>query len=328
LAAVAKPPADKGWIWIDRERLLSPASRARSLDCIRFLTYLEAEHLEKGGALNGDLMAPYTQLVAFGIQRRAIRAAIDEAQKLGFIEVRAGQRGHSGEEAASRYRVTYLAARSASIDGSIYYTAPTHEWRAVTATIAAEIREEVDKQKRKARSPRGNSPSTHLGNSPGTHSGNSLADASAESRHKDRVPNAGTTSKNLSLGIEDGRSAEPSIRAARSPSALSDESANPASATMPDTSVQVRGDGPKETDSQHLNNFGAPQSSITHDGEEPPETFAVTVASLRAQRGMSTDDLARVTGFRRRDIEAIEAGLHHPLARDRLRIRGALAVPR
>lgn len=140
---VNRPPADQPWCWISAELLNSPAWRARSINCIRLIEFLMREHMQHAGMENGNLAAPYDQLQAFGIGRRLIRPAIEEAEALRLIEVRRGGKRNAVEDHVSRYRLTFYATRIKPPDGKPYWQAATDEWKAVTAPMAAEIAPQI-----------------------------------------------------------------------------------------------------------------------------------------------------------------------------------------
>ncbi len=119
------PPADQGgWCWHTAELLASPAWRAQSIHCRKLLDFLELEHCHHSGQENGRLKATYSQLVGYGLSRKRIKAAIDEACSLRLLEVT----HQGGKQGASRYRLTYYG----TIQGHAS-TEPTNEWHRVTA---------------------------------------------------------------------------------------------------------------------------------------------------------------------------------------------------
>ena len=64
------PPKGESWVWLTRELVSSPAWRHRSINCVRFIDFLMAEHMNHSGFENGNLIATYDQLVAWGIAAR------------------------------------------------------------------------------------------------------------------------------------------------------------------------------------------------------------------------------------------------------------------
>lgn len=91
------------------------------------LDRLELEHMAHGGNENGNLTCTYDDFASYGIRRKSIAPALNELVELGLIEIVArGRGGNAAYRHASRYRLTYLATRSA---------APTDEWRRYVAPM-------------------------------------------------------------------------------------------------------------------------------------------------------------------------------------------------
>jgi len=91
------------------------------------------------GTENGNLAAPYDQLNASGIGRRFIPEAIGEAEALGLIVVHRGGKRNLVEDYTSRYRLTWLPAKS-NDKFTHYYVAPTNEWKRTTVDDIRAIR--------------------------------------------------------------------------------------------------------------------------------------------------------------------------------------------
>lgn len=123
-----RPPEGEAWIWHTLELLSSPAWRTRSINCRRLIDFLEIEHLRHGGAENGSLLAPYSQLVSFGIGRRFIYAAIREAERRGLIQVERGGRKGVVLTEVSRFRLTYQWSRT-KIQGLWDWHEPSDNWK-------------------------------------------------------------------------------------------------------------------------------------------------------------------------------------------------------
>jgi len=87
---VPGPPKGQPWIWITREVLRRPAWRKLGINARRLIDFLLIEHMNHGGKENGFLLAPRDQLQAFGIGRRLITGAIEEALAAGLIDVKPG----------------------------------------------------------------------------------------------------------------------------------------------------------------------------------------------------------------------------------------------
>jgi hypothetical protein len=123
------------------ELIASAAWRARSIHVVRLLDRLELEHMAHAGCENGMLIATYDQLVEYGIGRRFIRRAIEEAGRLGLIEAKLGLYRGAARTAPSRFRLTYLRSKVIPGDGTAaYYVAPTHEWRRYGGAAEKSIR--------------------------------------------------------------------------------------------------------------------------------------------------------------------------------------------
>jgi hypothetical protein len=88
----------------------SPAWKALSLNARRVLDRLEIEfgrHKGKPEA-NGELIVTYADLVDYGISRRLVRPAINEAVALGFVRItREGVAGNADECQATMFLITY-----------------------------------------------------------------------------------------------------------------------------------------------------------------------------------------------------------------------------
>lgn len=102
----------------------SPGFRALTMPARRVLDFLELEHLRHGGAENGNLLAPYAQLVTWGVTKRDIAPAIATLVRFGFVRrTEHGQR-LGGRPNATRYALTWLP----TADGCL----PTEEFRKVS----------------------------------------------------------------------------------------------------------------------------------------------------------------------------------------------------
>jgi hypothetical protein len=124
----AGPPRGEPWCWNTAERLASKAWQGRSRNCIRLIDRLELEHMAHAGKENGRLPVSYEQFVEFGIGRRFISPAIEEAVDRGFIEVTF--HGLKLKDAPNRYRLTYYATSKKNDFGAYEWSAPTDEWKA------------------------------------------------------------------------------------------------------------------------------------------------------------------------------------------------------
>jgi hypothetical protein len=115
------------------ELIKSPAWKARSIHCVRLLDRLELENCAHAGKENGYLIVTYDQFVAYGIGRRFVRPAIEEAVKLGLAKVtRQGLYRGAARRQPNLYQLTYLKSKLVPGVGAPYFLEPTHEWRAFT----------------------------------------------------------------------------------------------------------------------------------------------------------------------------------------------------
>jgi hypothetical protein len=114
------PPKGEPWVWQTSELLSSAAWRA---------IFLMVEHRAHAALENGNLAATYDQLVEWGIGRRFIRQATEEAEFLGLVRTERGGRW-AGTNAPSSYRLTFYASAGG--------TPPTNEWKGKTPEAIAE----------------------------------------------------------------------------------------------------------------------------------------------------------------------------------------------
>ena len=141
-----QPPKGKPWVWHTQELLASPAWKAQRINGRRLIDFLEIEHMAHAGLENGNLLAPYDQLVKHGLTRRFICETIDRAEFCGLIRVNHGGRW-VGTNQPSIYRLTFLFNSDRH--------APTDEWKRVSKKSIRKY-DEVMRQKIKSRStPRG-----------------------------------------------------------------------------------------------------------------------------------------------------------------------------
>ena len=130
--AVFGPPQGEDWVWHTTELICSPAWKAMAINTRRLIDFLEVEHRNHAGRENGSLMATYDQLSDFGLSRRTICAAIDEAEFLGLIRtVRGGRWAETNRP--SFFCITFYADKNGS--------PATNEWKGKT-------REAIDTWKR------------------------------------------------------------------------------------------------------------------------------------------------------------------------------------
>lgn len=107
------------------------AWRGKSHGLARLLEFLEIEHLGNGGVENGELLAPYNDLVDFGIRRNSIAAAVREGERRKLIVAyRQGRDLGTGKNLTTTYRLTYLPTRGKRLASGTYeWSAPTDDWR-------------------------------------------------------------------------------------------------------------------------------------------------------------------------------------------------------
>ena len=122
------PPDGAAWIWHTIDLLSSPAWLTRSINCRRLIDFLELEHLRHAGVENGSLLAPYTQLVRFGITRRLIAEAIREAEARGLIQLERGGKKGTVMTELSRYRLTYQWTKTRK-SGHWDWLEPSDDWK-------------------------------------------------------------------------------------------------------------------------------------------------------------------------------------------------------
>lgn len=101
------PRDGEGFIYHTLDLMASPAWRGRSIACARLIDFLELENARHGGKENGRLLAPYTQLVEFGIGRRFIADAIRKAEQRGLIRFERGGKKGTAITEENRFTLTY-----------------------------------------------------------------------------------------------------------------------------------------------------------------------------------------------------------------------------
>ena len=139
------PPRGEPWMWLPRELVSSPAWRSRSVNCVRLIDFLMVEHMNHAATSNGRLMAPYDQLVKWGLTRSEIRTAIDEACFLGLVRAERG-----GRWAATNLPSTYRLTFQPDHEGS----APSNDWKVKTAeAITAWKQDRTEQNRRRPREP-------------------------------------------------------------------------------------------------------------------------------------------------------------------------------
>ena len=114
------------WVPHSAELISSPAWRSRSIHLVRLLDRIDCAH---AGRENGYLTVTYQQFVQWGIGRRFIKVAIDDAVRLGLLVVEPGLYRGGARRQPSLYRLTYLKWKFVLAVGAPYFLEPTHDWR-------------------------------------------------------------------------------------------------------------------------------------------------------------------------------------------------------
>lgn len=117
------------WVPHSAGLIASPAWRARSILVVRLLDRIELEHCAHAGRENGYLTVTYRQFVDWGIGRRFIKPAIQDAMQLGLLEVYPRLYRGGARSRPNLYRLTYLKAKFVPAAGALYYLEPMRDWR-------------------------------------------------------------------------------------------------------------------------------------------------------------------------------------------------------
>jgi hypothetical protein len=110
---------------LPRDLLESTVWRSLSIHARRLVDFLLIEHMRHGGRENGSLLAPWEQLIAFGIHAHFVSTAIEETERIGLVDCKRGV-----GRAPSLYGLTWLPRGD---------DPPTHRWRNHNATAAEVI---------------------------------------------------------------------------------------------------------------------------------------------------------------------------------------------
>ena len=146
------PPDDQPWCWQPRDLTTSPAWRARSINTVRLIDALLIDHMNHAGTENGNLLATFDQLVAWGASRSCLADAITEAEFLGLIRADHGGRW-AGTNEPSRYRLTWLYCLHDD-------TPATNEWKHMTERGIKKWRERRRQHRTKKQNPSATSSTT------------------------------------------------------------------------------------------------------------------------------------------------------------------------
>lgn len=106
------------------ELVVSFPWRKRPIPLMRIIERLEIEDMRHAGGENGNLYVSYTQFVAYGISRSAIRPMLDLGVEIGLIAIIQAENWVGDLRPENAYRLTYLPAKGQK--------APSDEWRYVT----------------------------------------------------------------------------------------------------------------------------------------------------------------------------------------------------
>lgn len=110
------------WVPHRLEMLVSPAWKSRPVAVMRILERIEEEHLRHGGMQNGRLYVSYMQFQQAGVSKRVVKAALECARDLGFVEIVQEGEPRGDVRPPNAYRLTYLPCGKAT---------PTDEWKRV-----------------------------------------------------------------------------------------------------------------------------------------------------------------------------------------------------
>ena len=135
-----RPPSGEGWIWLTGELLNSLAWRSMSVNCRKLIDRLLLEHCNHGGWENGRLVCTYKDFQYYGLTRNKIRSAIEEADFLGLVKHKRGERVFAKNQPNS-YRITFYGTSEAND--------PTNEWKRITKERIDSFRSKKREQEKK-----------------------------------------------------------------------------------------------------------------------------------------------------------------------------------
>lgn len=133
-----KPPEGEAWAWIPRSVLGSLLFRALSVTARRILDFALHEHCSNGGAENGNLAIPYSQLTGWGVTPADAARGLEELIVAGFLrKTFQGRRTEGGP--ASRFAITWFSeGRWRPLRNRDEGAPASNEWMAVAAKLQAE----------------------------------------------------------------------------------------------------------------------------------------------------------------------------------------------
>lgn len=141
-------PNGEPFVMFSNMLLTSPSWKAASINVRRLVDFLSIEHMAHGGSENGNLKAPYNQLVEFGITRRLIRQTIDLAEMLGLIEVERGARRTYADTEPSLYTLNFFKVKCRDEVGRTFYQTPSHRYAKISLEKASEIVSDISAKKK------------------------------------------------------------------------------------------------------------------------------------------------------------------------------------
>ena len=107
---------------------VSIAVRQLSAPARKILDFLIIEHLKNGGAENGNLAAPYSQIEDFGVSSRDISKAFLMLDVFGLVKRTNENEMIEGRKNMARYRLTMLPDKLGNL--------PSDEWSKITLADA------------------------------------------------------------------------------------------------------------------------------------------------------------------------------------------------
>lgn len=103
------PPEGESWTWQTKVMLGTLTHMALSISARRVLDFLKYEHCAHNGEENGNLVAPYRQLAAWGVTEDDIPHAFAELTITGWVEQTKQGFRIAGSPEPSRFALTWLA---------------------------------------------------------------------------------------------------------------------------------------------------------------------------------------------------------------------------
>lgn len=123
------------------ELMTSPAFHGLRIPARKIFDFIVIEHMRQGGAENGNLAAPYRQLVEFGISERDISKSINMLIAFGLIrrtDIKDESQFTAGRRAMARYRLTMIPDKWGNL--------PSDEWTKISLADVLAFEEEEKRQ--------------------------------------------------------------------------------------------------------------------------------------------------------------------------------------